>query len=126
MSKLDDWEEFLFEEEVDPYILELGKLIQAEDEKVHVLNEEVLKRFEMAYRLLQKAFEDHDAEITYTLHKPYKSCGAIRICGEDLIVSDAKAFALAVELIPNIDIYPLTDGRVQMDFSVSNLTTPIE
>ena len=126
MLDFDDREDSLLDEETNAFWLELAKFLEKEDEKVHVLNFECFEKLKSVYELLKKAFDKQDVEISYQLHVPYKSSGSITVCGEDLVASDAIILARAIELIPNIDIYPTSRGNVRMTFSVNDLAVPIE
>lgn len=127
MSDFYDYEdEFEIDEETDAYILALGELLKEEDEKLHVINIEAVERMKLAFKLVKKAFEGEKVEITYKLHEPFKSCGSITASGHIITATDAKALARAIELIPNVDIYPTVDGVIYFSLAVNDLTIPIE
>lgn len=66
------------------------------------------------------------AKVTYALHEPYKSMGVVSVVGSDLLFRNTEWFMKAVELASNFEVYPKTDGTVQMDFTFHGLTRAID
>ena len=111
--------------EVNVTIEALGTALDRISQKPMLLNLNRLQEFSEAYHLLEKAAEECGALLTYHLHEPYQFCGAISICGEDLVFTNSADLSKAILLASNVEIYPKTDGTIQMNFSFNNLASPI-
>lgn len=60
------------------------------------------------------------------LYTPYNSMGYVSVVGKKLVFRKPEWFMKAVELSNNFEVYPKTNGTVQMNFTFHGLTTPIE
>ena len=67
-----------------------------------------------------------NAKVTYALNEPYKSMGSVSIVGKELTFSNPKWFMIAVRLASNFNVYPKTNGTVQMDFTFHGLTISLD
>ena len=95
-------------------ILALGELIREEESKPGILNVVKLKQMQQTYELLIPLARDTEAEIHWELHEPYKSMGSISLEGEDLIFKDSRRLGKAISGCSNVEIYPLTNGKIRM------------
>jgi hypothetical protein len=50
----------------------------------------------------------------------------VSVTGKDLLFRKTEWFMKEVELASNFEVYPKTDGTVQMNFTFHGLTKPIE
>lgn len=57
-----------------------------------------------------------DAEVSYTYPESYLDAACITLLGTDVTFSDTNVLSMIAEVASCIDIYPKTDGRVQVDF----------
>lgn len=110
----------------DPFIFAVGGLIEAQESRPSIMDTQRMAQFQEACRILQKVADDTGALMTYTPHGPYQSMGYISLCGADLIFEGPAELAKAAALASNVEIYPKTDGTVQMDFTFHGLTRPIQ
>lgn len=94
------------EEEFRPHVI-----IQSNDDAV-------TKDFEFA----RKAFKKRGVRVTLNLHDPFPSMGSISVLGKTIVLNDVNALRKLCESASNIDIYPRTDGKVQIDFTYHGLT----
>lgn len=78
------------------------------------------------YKILKYLTKGTKAKVTYELNKPYKSMGCVSIVGKEIMFDNQEWFVTAVKLASNFDVYPKTDGTVQMDFTFHGLTIPSE
>lgn len=122
--------EFTSDEEVSEMLGNLTDLISEqaaqEDCKTAIINPMKVKMVLCAYKLLKYITKGSKVKVTYELNKPYKSMGSITVVGKELSFSKSEWFVAAAKLASNVNVYPKTNGTVQMDFTFHGLTTTIE
>ncbi len=123
--------EFMTDEEIekmkDFIVNNLAEEISAEDSKTSIINPYKVQQVLYTYKLLESLFKGNKyAKVNYELYEPYRSMGSVSVIGKDLTIKKPKWFIKAVELANNFEVYPKTDGTVQMNFTFHGLTTPIE
>ena len=58
-----------------------------------------------------------DVKITTHINEPFKGMGYISVVGNDITFMRPDVLATAAAVSSNVDIYPKTNGTVQMDFT---------
>ena len=61
-------------------------------------------------------------KVTYEVCKPYRGMGSVSVVGRKIPFKDHDLFMRAVELADNFEVYPKTNGTVQMNFTFHRLT----
>lgn len=87
---------------------------------------EKVKQVETAYKIMQLIAKGKDLNVTYELNTPYVSMGAVSVVGKEIVIADQALFVKVAEMASNFEIYPKTDGTVQMNFTFHNLTRRVE
>lgn len=123
--------EFMTDEEVEMMIDSLITGLAAEknkdESKISVINPHRIQQALYTYKVLKYLMKSNkEAKVSYELHKPYQSMGSVSVFGKNLVFRKPEWFMKAVELANNFDVYPKTDGTVQMDFTFHGLTNTIE
>lgn len=123
--------EFMTDEEVeqmlDSIVTAVAEEVAAEDNKTLIINPHKIRRVLSAYKILEYLIKDiKGAKASYKLHEPYKSMGSVSIVSNNLIFRKPKWFLKAVELADNFEVYPKTEGTIQMNFTFHGLTKPLE
>lgn len=123
-----DYEEnYDFDEDVaDSIIFEIGRLAELENGKTSIIVPQRMMQLAYAYKILKSITDGINVKVTYTLHEPYNFVGSISIEGDSLEFCNTELFAKAAQLASNFEIYPKTDGTVQMNFAFYGLTRTIE
>lgn len=67
-----------------------------------------------------------DAEVAYKLPNGCDNMAYITLIGSDLTISDTAVLAMIAKVVSVIDIYPKTDGRLQMDLVFYGLQNELE
>ena len=116
---------FEIEKTEEDFINSIGKVIEKEEKLLSVPNPEQIAKIVYAYSILEHMSEVTDAKISYTLNKPFKGMGCITVTGKNLSFKSAN-FIIASELASNVDIFPKTNGTVQIDFTFHELTKIIK
>lgn len=60
-------------------------------------------------------------KVTYELGSPSKNMGVVSVVGKAMSFKDSKLFMGVVGLATNFEVYPKTDGTVQMNFTFHGL-----
>lgn len=114
------------EQTLDKIIANIGGRIAVEENKRTVSNELRLRQMEFTYAALKYITKDEDVQISYKLYEPFQTMGSITIEGETFEFDDTEWFARASEFASNIEVYPLTSGKVRMTFTFHGIRTSIE
>lgn len=119
--------EFMTEEEVeeaiDAIVHAVGEQIEQEERKTAIINPTKLKQIAFTYKALRYMTK---AKVTYKLHEPYRSMGSVSVVGKNISFSHPEWFRGIAEMASNVEIYPKTDGTVQMTFTFHGLVNTIE
>ena len=123
-------EEFTTDEEVeamlDTIVTTVGNEAVIEDNRTAVINPYKIQQVLYTYKVLKYLTKGTDAKVSYELHSPFKSMGSVTITGKNLIFRKSEWFMKAVELSANFEVYPKTNGTVEMNFTFHGLTKPID
>lgn len=128
MNNLDFEKEFMSDAEVEEMLDSLTDLIEVQNEgsSTAIINPRKVQAVLYTYKVLKYLTKGTGAKVSYALNEPYKSMGSVSICGKDLTFSNPKWFMVAVKLASNFNVYPKTNGTVQMDFTFHGLTITLE
>ena len=130
VSNLDFEKEFMSDSEVEEMLESLTDLIgeqaENEDNKTSIINPKKVQAVLYTYRVLKYLTKGTNAKVIYALNEPYKSMGSVSIVGKELTFSNPKWFMVAVKLASNFNVYPKTNGTVQMDFTFHGLTISLD
>ena len=123
-------EEFSTDAEVeamlDTIVTTVGEGAVVEDNKTSIINPYKIQQVSYTYKVLKYLTKGTAARVSYELHKPFKSMGSVTVTGKNLMFRKTEWFMKAVELSANFEVYPKTDGNVEMNFTFHGLTKPIE
>lgn len=122
--------EFMTDDEVwemlDGIISTVGETVADEDKAVHFLSVNKMRQLQFTEAVLKYLLKNSGATVTHKLHEPFKSMGSVIIEGTDLVFTNQEWFARAAEFASNVDIYPLTNGKVRMAFTFHGLAFTVE
>ena len=111
---------------MDCLVAGLTKCMQTDDSQTAIINPYRIQQVLYTYKVLKYLTKGTKAKVSYELHTPYKSMGSVSVVGSDLLFRNTEWFMKAVELASNFEVYPKTDGTVQMDFTFHGLTRAID
>lgn len=94
--------------------------------KTSIINPYRVKQMVDVYKVLTYLLKGSRAKITYTLHKPYKSVGCIKVTGKSIKFNRPEWFVRAAGLASNFEVFPKVDGTLEMNFTFHGLTQSIE
>lgn len=130
IDNLDFENEFMSDEDVEEMLDNLTDLIgeqaEAEDNKNAMINPMKIKAVMYTYNVLKYMTKAMEAKVTYKLNEPYKSMGSVSVVGKDLMFGNPQWLLIASKLSSSFNVYPKTDGTIQMDFTFHGLTTTFE
>lgn len=114
------------EEMLDGLISAVGAQAKYEDMETQMINPYRIQEILYTYKVLKYLTRGSKAKVTYELHKPYKSMGYVSVSDKNLSFKNMKWFLKAVELSSNFEVYPKTNGTIQMNFTFHGLTKIIK
>lgn len=106
------------------------------EEDIEVALEELLKsgndaladdKLIFTYKLLKYLAKKTKAKVTYKIDDDVKGMGSVSMIGKKLRFknADAKWFIKAAELAIGLEVYPKTDGTVELCYTFYDLTNKI-
>jgi hypothetical protein len=129
-SGLDFDTKFMSDEEVeqhlDEVILSLGTGIVQEESNPSIINLARMKEILVAYKTLSYICKGTGVKVTYKLHNKFQSVGTVSIVGKTILFTKNEWFVKACRLASNIEIYPKTNGTVQINLTFYGLTKSIK
>ena len=90
-------------------------------EKYGAADTERIAQFVDSYNTLKDMLKKSGCKITHEVHKDCVGMGAILITSEQLVIEDTHVFREVSELANNFEVYPKTDGTIQMNFAFYGL-----
>lgn len=117
-NKTDFGKNFTSEEDIEAALEELlknGSDAPADDKLI------------FTYKLLKYLAKKTKAKVTYEIDDDVKGMGSVSMIGKKLRFknADAKWFIKAAELAVGLEVYPKTDGAVELCYTFYNLTNKI-
>lgn len=124
-------EEFTTDEEVEEYYDALLDCLteQSEQEEpaaLRVVDPTRMKSLMYTYKVLKYLLKGSGAKVICEINEPFKSMGSVTVIGKDIKFRKPEWFMMAVKVASNFNVYPKTDGTVQMDFGFNNLLINVE
>lgn len=121
--------EFESEEEamasVDEVIMEIANDVSKDEAGTSVIIPERVKQVETAYKTLRLIAKGKNVDVTYELNEPYTSMGSVTVIGKEVIITNPVLLAKVASMASNFEVYPKTNGTVQMNFTFHNLTRKV-
>ena len=114
------------EEALDGIVNSVGEMIAVDEARTAVLVPEKLQKMQFVHGVIKYLTKGTKAKVTYSLHTPFKSMGSIFVEAMELKLCDMKWFARVVKFADNVDIYPLTNGKIKMAITFHGLVRSIE
>lgn len=123
--------EFMTDEEVenmlDSIVTTVGDTVADNDRRTSFVNVYKIQQVLYVYKVMKYLTKGQSGvKISYELYKPFNSMGYVSVIGKKIVFRKPEWFMKAVELSNNFEVYPKTNGTVQMNFTFHGLTTPIE
>lgn len=110
---------------VDEIMMEIANDISGDEAGTSVIIPERAKQIETAYKSLLLIAKGKNVDVTYEMNAPYTSVGSVSITGREIIITNPVLFAKVAEMASNFEIYPKTNGTVQMNFTFHNITRKV-
>lgn len=110
---------------VDEIMMEIANDISGDEAGTSVIIPERAKQIETAYKSLLLIAKGKNVDVTYEMNAPYTSMGSVSITGREIIITNPVLFAKVAEMASNFEIYPKTNGTVQMNFTFHNITRKV-
>lgn len=114
------------ENALDNLVTVVARTAQIEDNRTQIVNPIKMQHILYTLKILKYLTKGSGAKVTYELYEPFRSMGSVTIRGKDITFSKPEWFMKAVELSANFEVYPRTDGTVEMNFTFHGLTMPVE
>lgn len=124
-TQLDFDKDFESDEEAMAFVDEVVTEIANSEASTSVTIPERVRRVEVAYKALRLIAKGKDVDVTYELNAPYTSMGSVSIVGKEVIITNPALFAKVAEMASNFEVYPKTNGTVEMNFTFHNLTRKV-
>lgn len=111
--------------ELDELIDCIGQWILEDEQQPRTLQPIRLQMMIFSYRILKRIAEENGMTVSYELHKPFQSMGSICLEGEDLVFLQCKQLSRAISFADNVDVFPLTNGRIRFVLTFHGLTKKV-
>lgn len=111
--------------ELDDLIDFIGQWILEDEQQLSTLEPLRMQMMNFSYRVLKHIADDNGMTVSYELHKPFQSMGCIYLEGEDLVFLHCKQLARAISFADNVDVFPLTNGRIRFVLTFHGLTKKV-
>ena len=114
-------ENFELDDKMEAIIASVGEVIAAEESKPQMINPPRIMQMHQAYRAVISMAES-EWKVKYSLHFPCVSMGTISVEAEDFIFEKLGMLQQVLKDASNIEIYPLTNGKLKMNITFHGIT----
>ena len=111
--------------ELDELIDCIGQWILEDEQHPSTLQPIRLQMMNFSYSVLKRIAAENGMTVSYELHKPFQSMGSICLEGEDLVFLQCKQLSRAISFADNVDVFPLTNGKIRFVLTFHRLTKKI-
>lgn len=110
------------QEALDLLLLPVAETAKEEDSRLAIINPQRIFELLHAYKIVKSIAKKTNCSVWYTLHQPFKSMGVVSIVGKSLLLTESELFVKVATLASNLEVYPKTDGTIQMNLTFHGLT----
>lgn len=110
---------------VDEVMMKIANAVAKDEAGTSVVIPEKVNQVEAAYKAMRLIAKGKNVDITYELNAPYTSMGSVSVAGREIVITNPTLFAKVAEMASNFEVYPKTNGMVQMNFTFHNLTRKV-
>ena len=111
--------------ELDELIECISQWILKDEQQPSTLQPIRLQMMNFSYSILNRIAAENGMTVSYELHKPFQSMGSICLEGEDLVFLRCKQLSRAISFADNVDVFPLTNGRIRFVLTFHGLTKKV-
>lgn len=111
--------------ELDELIDCISQWILEDEQQPSTLQPLRFQMMKFSYSILKRIAEENGMTVSYELHKPFQRMGSICLEGEDLVFLQCKQLARAISFADNVDVFPLTNGRIRLVLTFHGLTKKV-
>lgn len=111
--------------ELDELIECISQWILEDEQQPSTLQPIRLQMMNFSYSILKRIAAENGMTVSYELHKPFQSMGSICLEGEDLVFLRCKQLSRAISFADNVDVFPLTNGRIRFVLTFHGLTKKV-
>ena len=116
--------DFMSEEEYEKSVKNFVQQIKIKGDKSKYIDNVVrLEQMKFAYATLKKITKGKNVKISYSLFEHSKTSGSITIVGDVIEIDRSEWFARAAEFSSNIEVLPLANGQMEINFMFYGLAT---
>lgn len=110
---------------VNEAMTKITNVISEDEAGTSVTVPEKVKQIETAYKAMRLITKGKNVDIIYELNAPYTSMGSVSVVGKEIVITNPALFAKVAAMASNFEVYPKTNGTVQMNFTFHNLTRKV-
>lgn len=114
-----------FSSEMETLLDCIGQWILEDEQQPGIINPVRYQQLQLSYNVLEKLTADTDMQIAYEIHEPFNSMGSISIEGNQLEFVNCRWLARAVCFASNLEVYPLTTGKLRMVLTFHSLVKTV-
>ena len=114
-----------FSSEMEALLDCLGQWILEDEQQHRIISPVRYQQFQLSHDLLKKLITGTDMKISYEIHEPFNSMGSITIEGDQLEFTNCRWLSRAVGFADNLEVYPLTTGKIRMVLTFHGLVRKI-
>lgn len=119
--------EFSTDDEVEAFLDSLVTTVENGDasqdsESASIVNPYRMQQILYTYKIMKYLTKGTSVKVDCVLHEPFQSMGYVTAVGKNIQLRNMEWFLKAVSLSSNFEVYPKTDGTVEMNFGFHGLT----
>lgn len=111
---------------IENIIAILKKQMEKDGGNVSIVAPAQMQRLANTYRTVKRMTNGiKGVKVLCEVNEPFTSMGSISVIGRNIAFNNPELFMRSVKAANSFEVYPKTDGTVQMNFTFHGLTTVV-
>lgn len=111
--------------EFDALIAEIASAVSTDESRPAVVRPSKYKQMEFVEACMLYLTKGTNASVSSVVNSPFKSMGSVTVETDAICFRDPIWFARAAEFAANVEIYPLVEDRIRIEFAFYGLAVPL-
>ncbi|MBR0156336.1 MAG: hypothetical protein IJM20_02310 [Clostridia bacterium] len=103
----------------------LAKVVAEDEKSPRLIDDSRVQAVQDAYKKAQELFKGRGTKVSYALNKPFTSMGYVSVVSKEFSIKDTIKVVSLFKTADNIEVYPKTDGTIQINLTYHGLARKV-
>ena len=108
---------------IESILAAMRKQMERDEGNVSILAPAQMQKLSDTFRTMKRLTKNiSGVKVFCEVNEPFVGIGSVSVIGKNILFNNPESFVQAIKKANNFEVYPKTDGRVQMNFTFHGLT----